>query len=85
MVVDMIETYYDAGAPEKALELAERFSDQLFDSLYFFLQYYDFAKREFESCYNNLQYLADLTEHHGDKEFADGINSRFEALMETEE
>ena len=85
MVVDMIETYYDAGAPEKALELAERFSNQLFDSLYFFLQYYDFAKREFESCYNNLQYLADLTEHHGDKEFADGINSRFEALMETEE
>ena len=85
MVVDMIETYYDAGAPEKALELAERFSDQLFDSLYFFLQYYDFAKREFESCYNNLQYLADLAEHHGDKEFADGINSRFEALMETEE
>ena len=85
MVVDMIETYYDAGAPEKALELAERFADQLFDSLYFFLQYYDFAKREFESCYNNLQYLADLTEHHGDKEFADGINSRFEALMETEE
>ena len=85
MVVDMIETYYDAGAPEKALELAERFSDQLFESLYFFLEYYDFTKREFESCYNNLQYLAELTEHHGDKEFADGINSRFESLMETEE
>ena len=84
MVVDMIETYYDAGAPEKALELAERFSDQLFDSLYFFLQYYDFAKREFESCYNNLQYMADLADHHGHKDFAKKINDRFESLMAEE-
>ena len=84
MVVDMIETYYDAGAPEKALELAERFSDQLFDSLYFFLQYYDFAKREFESCYNNLQYMSDLADHHGHKDFAKKINDRFESLMAEE-
>ncbi len=84
MVVDMIETYYDAGAPEKALELAERFSDQLFQSTYFFLQYYDFAKREFENCYNNLQYLSDLAEHHGDKEFAEGIRNRFNSLLDEE-
>ena len=85
MVADMIETYYMADQPEKALELAERFSDQLFESLYFFLQYYDFAKREFESCYNNLQYIAELTEHHGHKELSDSITARFESLMETEE
>ena len=85
MVADMIETYYMADQPEKALELAERFSGQLFESLYFFLQYYDFAKREFESCYNNLQYIAELAEHHGHKELSDSINARFESLMETEE
>ena len=85
MVADMIETYYMADQPEKALELAERFSDQLFESLYFFLQYYDFAKREFESCYNNLQYIAELAEHHGHKELSDSINARFESLMETAE
>jgi len=84
MVVDMIETYYDAGAPEKALELAERFADQLFQSTLFFLQYYDFAKREFENCYNNLQYLSDLAEHHGDKEFAEDIRNRFNSLLEEE-
>ena len=84
MVVDMIETYYDAGAPEKALELAKKFSDQLFQSTYFFLQYYDFAKREFENCYNNLQYLSDLAEHHGDKEFAEGIRNRFNSLLDEE-
>ena len=85
MVADMIETYYMADQPEKALELAERFSDQLFESLYFFLQYYDFAKRECESCYNNLQYIAELAEHHGHKELSDSINGRFESLMEIAE
>ena len=85
MVVDMIETYYDAGAPDKALALAERFSDQLFDSVYFFLEYYDFAKKEFENCYNNLQYLSDLTEHHGDKEFAEGIRNRFNSMLDVKE
>ena len=85
MVVDMIETYYDAGAPEKALALAERFADQLFDSVYFFLEYYDFAKKEFENCYNNLQYLSDLTEHHGDKEFAESIRNRFNSMLDVEE
>ena len=85
MVVDMIETYYDAGAPEKALELAQRFADQLFDSTYFFLEYYDFAKKEFENCYNNLQYLSDLAEHHGDKEFAESIRSRFNSMLDVEE
>ena len=85
MVVDLIETYYDAGAPEKALALAERFADQLFDSVYFFLEYYDFAKKEFENCYNNLQYLSDLTEHHGDKEFAEGIRNRFNSMLDVEE
>ena len=85
MVVDMIETYYDAGAPEKALALAERFADQLFDSVYFFLEYYDFAKKEFENCYSNLQYLSDLTEHHGDKEFAESIRNRFNSMLDVEE
>ena len=85
MVVDMIETYYDAGAPEKALALAERFADQLFDSTYFFLSYYDFAKKEFENCYNNLQYLSDLTEHYGDKEFAESIRNRFNSMLDVEE
>ena len=85
MVADMIETYYMADQPEKALELAERFSGQLFESLYFFLQYYDFAKREFESCYNNLKYIAELAEHHGHKELSDSINGRFESLLEIAE
>ncbi len=85
MVVDMIETYYNAGAPEKALDLAERFMDELFVSSNFFLEYYDYAKKNFEDCYECISYVANLTEHFGDKEFAQGLRDRFNSMLEIEE
>ncbi len=85
MVVDMIETYYDAGAPEKALDLAKRFTDELFVSTNFFLDYYDYAKSEFEACYNCIAYLAELADLHGDKEFAAEIRDRFNTMLDIEE
>ena len=81
MVIDMIDTYYNAGAPEKALALAERFVDELLYSSEFFLQFYDYARREFEACYNCLSYVADLTDIYGDTEFAKSVRDRFNALL----
>ena len=85
MVIDMIETYYTAGAEDKALELSRRFTDELFVSTLFFLEYYDVAKREFEACYNCISYVADLADHFGDKEYAAEIRDRFNALLDIEE
>ena len=82
MVIDMIDTYYNAGAREKAVELSERFIDELLHSSEFFLNYYDYAKREFEACYNCISYVADLAEIYGDTEMADSIRNRFNALLE---
>ena len=79
------QTYYNAGAPEKALDLSRRLTDELFVSTEFFLEYYDLAKREFESCYSCLSYVSDLAEHYGDKEYAAGIRDRFNALLDIEE
>ena len=81
----MIETYYKAGASEKALELSEKFIDQLFASTEFFLEYYDFAKREFEACYNCISYIADLTDEFGHGDFANETRDRFNALLDIEE
>ena len=85
MVLDMIETYYMAGANEKALELSERFVQQIFVSLEFFLINYDVAKKEFEACYNAISYLAELSDHYGNKEFAKEIRDAFNSLMAIEE
>ena len=85
MVIDMIETYYDAGASDKALDLARRFIDEIFVSTEFFLNYYDFAKKEFESCYNCISYIADLTDHFGNSDFANEVRNRFNTLLDIEE
>ena len=82
MVVDMIETYYMAGAPEKADALAARFADELLVSMNFFLGYYDYAKKEFETCYNCLSYLADMTERYGDASLSKEINDAIDSMLE---
>ena len=85
MVIDMIETYYDAGAPEKALDLARRFTDELFVSTEFFLINYDYTKREFESCYSCISYIAELADHFGHSDYANEIRDRFNSMLEIEE
>jgi hypothetical protein len=81
----MIETYYNAGADDKALDLSRRLADELFVSTEFFLEYYDLTKREFENCYQCLSYIADLAEHYDQKEFAAEVRDRFNALLDIEE
>ena len=80
-VVDMIETYYKAGAPEKALDLSRRFIDELFVSMDFFIEYYDLAKREFETCYSCISYLEGLAEHFGQEDFSKEIRERIDSLL----
>ena len=84
MVIDMVENYYKADAPEKALDLARRFCDQLFVSANFYLNNYDFAKREFDVSYNCISYLADLADFYGDKEFASEVRERFNSMLDAE-
>ena len=81
MVVDMIETYYNAGAADKALDLARRFIDELFISMDFFLDYYDLAKREFEACYSCISYLEGLAENFGQDDFSKEIRERIDSLL----
>ncbi len=82
MVIDMIETYYNAGADDKALDLARRFMDEIFVSTEFYLNFYDYAKDEFESCYNCISYVADLTDFFDDGDFANEIRDRFNSLLD---
>ena len=85
MVIDMIETYYMAGDAEEALELSKRFMEQIFASAEFFLQFYDYAKREFDACYNCISYVADLSYHYGNKEYGKEIRDRFNSMLDIKE
>ncbi len=82
MVCEMVELYYRLGEVEKARELAVELFNELLVSSRFYLEYYDYAKSEFELCGQYVYYLQDIADAMGDKDLAERIGSHFEALMD---
>ena len=85
MVLDMISLYYEAGENEKALELSEKITEDLMGSMVFFMDNYDYAKREMESCYVALSDIADMADFYGNTELVDLVDGFFNTLLGTEE
>ncbi len=81
VVIGMIEAYYKAGATEKARDLAERFSIGLLESVHFYMEYYEYARHDFELCCNCLYYLADTVKSNGDQELSDKLMKAIDAIM----
>ena len=81
MVIQMVSAYYKLGAAEKARSLAVDLSNELLVSARFFLEFYDVAHSDFELCGNYIYYLADEMTRGGDKELADQLTDRFQALI----
>ena len=81
MVIQMISYYYRLGEAEKARSLALDFGSSLIESAQFFLEFSDFAEKDFELCGQYLYYLADEMEKCGDKETAALLQDRFEQLI----
>ena len=84
MVLDMINLYYEAGENDKARELSEKITEELMVSMVFFMENYDYAKREMESCYVALSDIADMADYYGDKELASLIEKYFDSLLSEE-
>ena len=82
MVLDMINLYYELGENEKARTLAEKMTESLMGSMIFFMENYDYAKREMETCYVSLSDIADMADYFGDKELATTIEDFFSKLLE---
>jgi hypothetical protein len=85
MVLDMIHMYYEAEENEKALALATRMTESLFEWMVFFMENYDYAKREMEVCYVALSDIADMAEFYGDAELASAIEKFFDTVIGTSE
>ncbi len=59
MVVDMIRLYYMLGRREEAEALATQLSSDLLADVRFYLEFYDYAKDEVETCGNYIYLLSD--------------------------
>ena len=82
MVCEMVSLYYKLGEPQKARELAVSMFNELLVSSRFYLEYYDYARDDFELCGNYVYYLQDVVEKAGDKELAEKIGQNFESLLD---
>jgi len=81
MVIRMVRCYYGAGAPEKARDLAVKIGDDLVESARFYLEFYDYARHDFDLCGQYIYYLADILRKNGDKEIAQQLEDNFELLI----
>ncbi len=73
MVVRMVEQYYKLGEPAKAQALANGMGEELLDAAKFYLEYYDYAKSDFELCANYLYFLSDALKEGGDAELGEKL------------
>ena len=77
-VVQMVDLYYRLGAADKATALAERFADSMMSSIGFYVQFYDFARSDFEDGCQYIYYLADIMRLGGASEQADAVEKKLD-------
>lgn len=77
-VVQMVDLYYRLGADGKATEMALKFGDELLSSIKFYLEFYDFARSNYEEGCQYLYYLTDIMRTSGKTEEADALEKKLE-------
>ena len=80
-VLEMIALYYGAGAPDKGLALAQRFADELLVSAKFYMEFYDYARSNFEETCHYIFYVADILKQNGDNEEAEAMEKSLDDLV----
>jgi hypothetical protein len=81
MVVQMVENYYFLGEKAKARDLGLKLAEGLMESSRFYLEFFDYASSNFESCHRCILYLADVFKQYGDKELSDRLLDSLEVLV----
>ena len=82
MVVSMIEDYYKLGQGEKARELAGELGPQLLQSAKFYIEFYEWARDEFELVGQYIYFLSDVMKQGGDAELAKLLTDSLVALVD---
>lgn len=82
VMLDMIEMYYILDQKDKAADLANRFASKLLQSINFYIDFYDYAKSEFERNSKIMMMVSDVANQYGDTRTANSVSEAFNALFE---
>ncbi len=80
MVISLIEDYIMMGEREKGIKLAAKFADDLMTSARFYMQYYPYEKKNFETCVNYTYYLSEGLKSVGEVQFAKMVEDNLKVL-----
>lgn len=81
MMIDIIAQYYKYGEREKADKYAGLLGDEMVKTAGFYLDFYGYAKNDFETSMQYLYFLADEVEKGGNKELASDLKERARTLI----
>jgi hypothetical protein len=79
--IEMVRDYYKIGRNEKARKLSDALTDQLLQSVRFYLSMYDVSKDDFEYSCNMVLYLSNVIKQSGDEEYASKIEKRLNDML----
>lgn len=81
MVVQMVSLYYALGEKEKAEAVATTFGNELLASARFYLEFYDYARSDFEMACNYIYFLSDELTKGGSKDIADKLSAALNTML----
>ncbi|MCQ2155595.1 MAG: DUF2723 domain-containing protein [Bacteroidales bacterium] len=82
MVITYVEDYYRLNQAEKARALAKELGEKLLESSRFYLEFYTYAKDDFELSGSCLYHLADVLEKYGDQELSNALVKTFSDMVD---
>ena len=83
VVVLMVEDYFKLDRAEKARVLAAEMGDRLLETARFYLEYYEYAKNDFELCGNYIYFLADILKSNGEKSLSEQLLGNFSKMIKS--
>ena len=81
MVVNIIDQYFKLGQAEKALLLSGQMGGELLEAARFYLEFYDYARDDFELCANYIYLLSDTLKAAGEEETATALTKSLTDLV----
>ena len=81
VMVGIVEAYYELGKADKAALISSKLGGELLKTARFYLEFYDWARDEFELAANYIYILAEAMENGGDSENARKLTDTLVAML----
>jgi hypothetical protein len=76
------DDFYKLGNSNRGREITAQLAADLLISARFYLEFYDYAQDNFETCGSYIYFLADVLDRNGEEELSKRLTDTFRQMME---